>query len=176
MHHARYVLLYGLQKHGCDEMYGILQTCLEFISSPFLLPLLLIEMKGDHTQRILEKSHRHILGFERELGYHIDDDKIATPENDPDLNKLTIRLTASSGRLAWCKLTSEGHQRVLKRLEEEIASDREMKNAPALGQALTISRKMQYLKEFVQGNLSRTLYLHQRNQAYMSTVSKCGSS
>ena len=170
-HYVSYVLLYGLQKHACDEMYEILQTCLDFIGSPFLLPLLSIEMKGDHIHRLLEKSHQYILGFERELGYHVDDDKITIPEKDPDLNKLTIKLTATLGRLSWCKLSSEVHQDILKLIEKDIASDWEMQNRLALGHASTIYRKVQYLKGFTQGNLSRTLYLQQRSQTYMSTVS-----
>lgn len=166
-----YVLLYGLRKDPCDQMYDILGTCLEYIHSPLLLPLLIIEMKADHTQRLLEKSHRHILGFESELGYHIDDDKIKIPDNPPDLKRLTIILTATSGRLAWCKLSSEGHQDTLKVLEKEIGSHWEMQNKLTIGHYPTIYRKIQYLKGFIQGNLYRTLYLHQRSQAYMSTVS-----
>lgn len=173
MNRITYALIIGGDDTSFERTFKLLKHCVHLLECPLLLPVVEMEVKADYARKVLDKCHRHLNDFEPMIGFHIDDEK-NTKWNlmDPEIfDKQIRRLTATTGRLAWCEWTAEVHDDLLDFLKTELANLAvETPRSKAYYDILL--RKIRYLKSFIQQNKSRAVYLEARRNGYIQTVSQ----
>lgn len=82
-------------------------------------------------------------------------------------DKQIRRLTATTGRVAWCKWSADVHDDLLDFMNTELSKETHLSKRSST----ILLRKLAYLKTFIKQNRSRALYLEARRSGYIQTVS-----
>lgn len=166
-----YAFVVGGHDNSLESTFQGLKHGVQLLGCPLLLSVVDLEMKADYSRRVLDKCHRHMNEFEPSTGYHIDDNKnIEGKLIEPkDFEKQIRRLTAVTGRVAWCKWTGDVHTDLLLFLENELSFLSVYWACPKVDISIMVHR-VHYLQNFVKQNKWRAIYMEERRNGYIQTV------
>ena len=181
--HVTNAIVHGLEEEEIEIFKNYLRRCLDFAHYPWLVAVILVELKLHHFAKLLERRAQSLDDIEFETGMRHgfsnrqDRDTGNSPRSEAerlrsreelDFDLLTQKLTGLAGTFAFCDLTFQNGCKSLEVIQK--AANNLQGGGMKLEMPESLCRRIEYLKALIVGAQNTRTLLEQRTQAQIQTV------